>query len=168
MRITVAILLFSTWFFVGIDCYAQDPCSVRFVTTKPSEKSYTAPELVHRNMLQTPPRDLTRLAFGDVEFILKCGSSEDAAEFFAAIRDTSIQMDGATVVEAGRDFVRVSWDDGFEPNLTAFRFNFDKPLNTIPHPSEKVLISGTYSSYSREPFQINLTNSTFILAQPRK
>jgi hypothetical protein len=86
---------------------------------------------------------------------------------FAAVRNTSIQMVGATVAEADHDAIRVSWDDGFHPNLAAFRFNFDKPIDTIPHPGDKIQISGTYSSYSYEPFRINMTNPSFAL-MPRR
>ena len=160
MRTTAAVLLLATCFFVGIDCYSQDLCSARF-TPKSDSKPLTAAELVHRVLLHTPPAERRHLYFGDVEFILRCGTQQDAAELFAAVRNTSIQMVGATVVEADRDAIRVSWDDGFRPNLGAFRFNFDMPLTAIPHPGEKVLIGGTYSSYSQEPFQINMTNPSF-------
>jgi hypothetical protein len=77
---------------------------------------------------------------------LKCGTQEDAAKFFAWIRNTSLQMVGGTVVEADQDVVRVSWDDGSMPNLAAFRFNFDKPPDAIPHPGDKIIISGTFAN----------------------
>jgi hypothetical protein len=165
MRFAAPILLAATCFFVGIDCHAQDPCSGT-VRPKSEEMPLTKAEQVHRILLTVPPEERPHLVFGDVEFILKCGTPQDAAEFFAAIRNTSAQMVGATVVEADQDFVRVSCDDGFKPNLGAFRFTFDKPLNLIPHPGDKIQISGTYSSYSREPFQINMTNPSFVLLHP--
>jgi hypothetical protein len=34
-------------------------------------------------------------------------------------------------------------------------------VTAIPLPGEKVVISGTYSSYSQDPFQINMTNPSF-------
>lgn len=162
MRFATAILLSATCFFVGIDCYSQDLCSGT-VRPKSEGKPLTKAELVHRVLLQIPIGERPHLVFGDVEFILKCGTPRDASEFFAAIRNTSAQMVGATVVEADQDFVRVSCDDGFKPNLVAFRFTFDKPLNPIPHPGDMIQISGTYYSYSREPFQINMTNASFVL-----
>jgi hypothetical protein len=70
-------------------------------------------------------------------------------------------MYGATVFEAGQNFIRVSWDDGF--NSGAFKFNFDMPLSAIPKVGQKVSINGTYSSYSRELFQINLVGKFIIL-----
>ena len=161
MRTAAAILLLTTCFFVGSDCYPQDPCSGT-VRPKSEEKPLTKAELVHRVLLKTPLVEERRhLAFTDVELVLRCGTQQDAAELFAAVRNTSIQMVGATVVEADQFVIRVSWDDGFKPHLVAFRFNFDRPLTAIPHPGEKVLIGGTYSSYSQDPFQINMTNPSF-------
>jgi hypothetical protein len=163
MRFAAAILLSTTCFFAGIDCYAQDPCSTHFAQ-KPGERPLTSSELVHRVLLLTPPEDRPHLALADVEFILRCGTQQDAAEFFVAIRNTSVQIANATVVEADQDVVRASCDDGFKFNLEAFSFKFDSPLNAIPHSGDKILIGGTYSSYSREPFQINMTNSSFVLS----
>jgi hypothetical protein len=77
-------------------------------------------------------------------------------------------MAGATVVEADQYAIRVSWEDGFKPNLAAFRFNFDTPLTAIPHPGEKIFISGTYASYSKVPFQINMANPSFRSLPPWK
>jgi hypothetical protein len=168
MRIAAAILLSATCFPVGMGCYAQDSCSVRQAPTKPGDKPLTASEKVHHILLTTPPWNQLHFAFGDVEAILKCGTQEDAAKFFAWVRNTSVQMVGATVVESDQDVFLVSWDEGFKPNLAAFRFNLDKPLDAIPHPGDKVIIRGTYSSYSREPFQINLSNASFVLVPPRQ
>lgn len=167
MRFAAAILLSATCFFAGINCYCEDPCSGT-VRPKPEEKPLTKAEVAHRALLKTPPEKQRDLYFGDVEFILRCGTQQDAAELFAAVRNTSVRMVGATVVEADQDAIRVSWDDGFKPNLAAFRFNFDRPLKAIPHPGDKILISGTYSSYSRDPFQINMTNPSFALLPPRQ
>jgi hypothetical protein len=157
MRFAAAIFLSATFFFVGIDCYAQDPCS-RTVSPKPGEKPLTSAEIV---LLTTPPEERRHLALSDVEFSLRCGTPQDAAELFVVLRNTSVQIPDATVVEANQDFIRVSRDDGFKPNLVTFRFTFDKPLSAIPNPGDKIQIRGTYSSYSREPFQINITNSSF-------
>jgi hypothetical protein len=38
-----------------------------------------------------------------VELVLKCGTLEDAAEVFAAVKDAAIRMVGATVAEANQD-----------------------------------------------------------------
>lgn len=161
MRSVAAILFFATCFFVSIKCYSQDPCSARY-SSEPNAATLTAAELVHRVLLQTPAAEWNRLDVADVEFVLKCGTQQDAERFFAALRDTSMQIGAATVVEAGPDFVSVAWDDGSHPNLGTFRFQFDQPLIAIPHPGDKVLIRGTYSSYKQEPFCIYMTNASFI------
>jgi hypothetical protein len=167
MRFATAILLFATCFFVGTDCYSQDPCSAHFAQ-KPGEKPLTSSELVHRVLSLTPPKERRQLTLNDTTFILKCGTQQDAAEFFADIRNTWVQIIGATVIEADPDVVRVSWDDGFKPHLEAFRFKFDSPLSATLHPGDKILISGTYSSFSQEPFQINMTYSSLGLQPPRQ
>lgn len=162
MRVRAAILLSATCLFVGIGCYAQNPCSARY-NTNPNEKPLTSAELAHRALLLTPPEEWRDFTLGDVEFILRCGTQQDADKLSAALHNTSTQMPGATVLEANQNLIGVASNDGFHPHLGAFWFAFDKPLAVTPHPGERVLISGTYSSYNRTPFQINMTNSSYIV-----
>jgi hypothetical protein len=167
MRIPAAILLSATCFFVGIRCYSQDPCAARY-HPRPTEESLTATALAHRALLQTPPDKWREFTFGDVEFILRCGTQEDADRLFAVLHNTSTQMPDATVLEVSQDLIRVAtFNDGFQPNLGAFWFAFKKPLTLVPNPGAKVIISGTYSSYSRAPFQINLTSSSLDRPRPQ-
>ena len=167
MRTSAAVLLLTTCFLVGIDSCAQDPCSSVY-RPKPGKKPLTAAQLVHRNLLQIPSEDRNHLAFGDVESILRCGTRQDAKVFFAALRNTSVQMVGGTVVEADQHAIRVSWDYGLKPDPGAFRFNFERPLTAIPRPGDKIVIRGTYSSYSQEPFQINMTNASIGPLRPEQ
>jgi len=172
MRAATAILLLGTCFFVGIDCYPQESCSAYFASVKMEEvvKPFkSAAELAHRALLTTPPERRHDLGTGDVELILRCGSAQDAAELFAALRNTPIHLVDVTIAEADQHFIRVRWDEAFrfDMPLTAYRFNFDIPLTAIPHPGEKVIIDGTYSSYSQEPFQINITNASIHPVPPK-
>jgi hypothetical protein len=160
MRIA-SLALPATCLLFCMSSYAQtDRCSTHVVGPKPSEKTLTSEEIVHRAMFVSTPEQRRMFYWGDVEFILRCGTQQDAADLFSAVRNEPVRMYGATVFEAGQNFIRVSWDDGF--NSGGFKFNFDMPLRAIPKPGQKVSISGTYSSYSREPFQINLVNSSFL------
>jgi hypothetical protein len=165
MRIGARILLSASFFFLGIACYAQDPCSVR-PNPRANEKSLTSAELAHRVLLQVAPEKWRDLSPGDVEFILRCGTQQDADEFFPVLHNTARLMPGAQVLEAYPDAIRVSWEDGFKPNLDAFWFRFDSPLAVVPRPGDKVNISGTFSSYSRSPFQINMKSSSFVVPHP--
>src|SRR5271170_3243324 len=170
MRTTTAILLLGTCFFAGIDCYPQVSCSAYFASVKTEVRPLkSAAELAHHVLLITPPENWRHLVSGDVEFVLKCGSQQDAADLFAALRNTPIHLVDATIAEADQHFIRVRWDGAsrFDMPLTAYRFNFDPPLTAIPHPGEKVIIDGTYSSYSQEPFQINMTNASIRPVPPK-
>ena len=172
MRATTAILLLGTCFFVGIDCYPQESCSAYFASVKMEEvvKPFkSAAELAHHVLLITPSENWRHLVSGDVEFVLKCGSQQDAADLFAALRNTPIHLVDVTIAEADQHFIRVRWDEAFrfDMPLTAYRFNFDIPLTAVPHPGEKVIIDGTYSSYSQEPFQINMTNASIHPVPPK-
>lgn len=161
MRFAVAIVLSLAFYFGEIACYCQEACPTRL---RPPHIKATSSELAHAALLSTPPEKRTHLIFDDVELILKCGSEQDAEELFAALRNTRVQINGATVVDTGQSVIRVSRDDdGFKPNFEVFRFIFDTPLNAVPHSGDKILISGTYSSYTRDPFQINITHSSFAL-----
>lgn len=162
MCVRAAILLSAAYLFAGIGCWAQNPCSARY-NTNPNEKPLTSAALAHRALLRTPSEEWRDFTLGDVEFILRCGTQQDADRLFAALHNTSTQMADAAVLEANQNLVRVAWNDGFHPHLGEFWFTFDNPLAVTPHPGEKVVISGTYSSYSRMPFQINMTNSSFIV-----
>lgn len=162
MRTATTILLSAMFFLWGFDCHAQDPCSPRLVKTTESEKTLSGAEIAHQVLLKTTPTTRRFLVPGDVEFVLKCGTQQDAAELFADIRGAAMEIGSGTVVETDKSTIRVAWDDdGFKANLKAFLFNFDKPLTEMPHPGEKLIIRGTYSSFSREPFQINVTNSSY-------
>ena len=164
MRTATVILLLGTCFFAGVDCYPQDPCSTYFNSVKAEEvvKPFkSAAELAHHVLLTTPLDTRRHLVPLDVELILKCGSPQDAAELFTALQNTSLQLVNVKIAEVDQHFIRVYVDQPFKDvvSLTAFKFNFDPPLTAIPHPGEKVIIDGTYSSYSQEPFQINMTNA---------
>jgi len=172
MRTATAILLLGMCFFVGIDCYPQESCSAYFASVKMEEvvKPFkSAAELAHQVMLTTPPERRRDLGAGDVMFVLKCGSQQDAADLFAALRNTPIHLVDFTITEADQHFIRVRWDGAFKSDMpfTAYRFNFDPPLTAIPHPGEKIIVDGTYSSYSQEPFQINMTNASLHPVPPK-
>jgi hypothetical protein len=170
MRATTAILLLGTCFFVDIDCYPQESCSAFFASVKEEVKPFkSAAEIAHRALLTTPPERRHDLAVLDVELILKCGSPQDAADLFAALQNTPIHLADVIIAEADPHFIRVRVDEPFRSvvSLTAFKFNFDLPLTAMPHPGEKVIVDGTYSSYSQEPFQINIMNASIHPVPPK-
>jgi hypothetical protein len=165
-----AILLLGACFFAGVDCHPQESCSAYFASVKEEVKPLkSAVELAHKVMLTTPPERRGNLCAGDVMFVLKCGSQQDAADLFSALRNTPIHLVDFTIAEADQHFIRVRWDGAFRSDMpfTAYRFNFDPPLTAIPHPGERVIIDGTYSSYSHEPFQINMTNASIHPVPPK-
>jgi len=170
MRTATAILLLGTCFFAGVDSYAQESCTTYFDRVKAEVKPLkSAAELVHHVLFTSPSENWRLFASGDVELVLKCGSPQNAADFFAAIRNTPLHLVDAIIAEADQHFIRVHWDQdfGFYRNVTAFKFNFDPPLTAIPHPGERVIIDGTYSSYSQEPFEINMTNASIHPVPPK-
>jgi hypothetical protein len=165
MRTVAGLVFTATCLLSGVKSYAQDdPCSARIVNKTLTNKPLTFAEAAHLAFVTTSAANLNKLCWPDVVLILRCGTQQDATEVFAAVRNEYVRMLGATVFEASQNFVRVSWEDGFNSG-GLFRFNFDQPLSAIPKPGQKVLISGAYSSYSREPFQINLANSS-VLSMP--
>jgi hypothetical protein len=160
MRVA-SLVLCTACLLLGMRSYAQsDLCSARATNPDARRRPLTAAEVAHHALRVTPLDERRNIYWGDVEFVLRCGTPQDAAELFDAVRNEPVRMQGATVFEEGQHFIRVSWDDGF--NSGGFQFNFDAPLSAIPKPGQKVSISGTYSSYSREPFRINFANSTFL------
>jgi hypothetical protein len=155
----------ATCLLFCVRSYAQsDACPAPVTKSNSTEKPLTSAEIAHHALVMSTGEQRRKFYWGDVEFILRCGTQQDAAELFTAVRNESVRMNGATVFEAGQNFIRVSWDDGFTSG--SFKFNFDSLLSKIPKPGQKVLISGTYSSYSREPFRINLVNSSFLPVSP--
>ncbi len=146
VRIPVTILLAATCFFAGIESYSQDPCSPP-ASLKPGEKPLTGSELVHRGMHYTTSENASHLSYADIEFFLRCGTDQDAEEFFSYLRNSSRQIVGATVLEVGQDLIRVAWDgDSYNGHLGTTLFRFDDPLVAIPQLGQKVIISGIYSS----------------------
>jgi hypothetical protein len=156
-----ALLVFFACLVFGLQSYAQsDPCNARIPSSKPDGQPLTSSELAHEVIMSASPDERHKFYWGDVEFVLRCGNEKDASELFAAVRNESVRMNGATVFEASSNFIRVSWDDGF--NLGGFRFNFETPLSAPLKPGQKIFISGAYSSFTRDPFQINFANSSFL------
>ena len=161
MRAVTGLVLSATCLLLAASSYPHDEhCSARIVSKNPAERALTFAEAAHHAMMETPPTERRKLYWGDVELILRCGTQQDATQLFAAVRKETVRMNRATVFAADQNDVRVSGDDGFDSG--AFRFNFDRPLPVVPKPGQKVTISGAYSSYSRDPFQINLTNSSLV------
>jgi len=161
MRLLAAALTLAT----SISCSAQTPQTTDRANS-PTQTQSTLPaatnaEIAHRLMLVTSERDLDKLFFGDVAFVLKYGTPEDTAKLFAAVQNKPILMLGALVAGAGDSSVRVSWDDGIDPATPAFLFTFDQPLLARPPTGAKVVLTGTYAAYSKEPFEITLSHATF-------
>lgn len=120
----------------------------------------TFAELTHRLMQITPSKDRPFLGCGDVESVLKYGSPEDAQALFKSIVDKPTQIRGAVVVAADKNWIQVACDDGFNPSLQDFRFEFDRPLAIPPVPGQKINLNGTYASFTRDPFLIRMTGAS--------
>ncbi len=162
--IAAALTLTAATFFVALSCDAQSIHTS--ATNSPAATASAHPkespsEVAHHVMLTTPEKDLDKLIFADVAFVLKFGTPEEAARLFAAVKGKPIQMSGGLVTGAGTSCVRVLWDVDIDPAPPAFIFDFEQPLASRPPVGAKVVLSGTYATYTREPFQITMSHASF-------
>ena len=109
-----------------------------------------ASDIAHQTVTSTP--DLATLALSDKEFILTNGTPEDADKVFATIKGKSVEIPGATVVEATDSVLKVSVsDDAVQSKTADFTFNMKEPLKTVPAVGDKIDLTGTYDSYTQTP-----------------
>jgi hypothetical protein len=74
MRVA-SLVLSATCLLLGTRSYAQnDPCSARVASPKPTEKPLTSAEAAHHVMLTSTLEERRKIYWGDVEFILRCGT----------------------------------------------------------------------------------------------
>jgi hypothetical protein len=126
------------------------------------------PEDMVANLIATTP-DLAALAISDKEFVLQYGRPAaegrpaDADKLFDSIKGKSVTLPDVLVIASTTSQVTVAVSDDAIQNKTAdFVFNFKEPLKTAPAVGEKVTMSGTYDSYTKDPLQIIMSDSAVV------
>ena len=127
------------------------------------------PEDMVANLIATTP-DLAALAISDKEFVLQYGRPAaegrpaDADKLFDSIKGKSVTLPDVLVIAATDSQVTVAVSDDAIQNKTAdFVFNFKEPLKTLPAVGDKVTLSGTYESYTKDPLQIIMSDSAVVV-----
>jgi hypothetical protein len=126
-------------------------------------------DIAHNVMLTTP--DLTMLWAGDKEYILQNGSPDDATRLFSAIKGTTETIP-ALVIESSPQALKVALSDDAVRNKTA-----DFTFMMTPHDlgmsqwqgggpatavGRMVRLSGTYASYTGNPFMISMSDGLML------
>jgi hypothetical protein len=126
------------------------------------------PEDMVANLIATTP-DLAALAISDKEFVLQYGRPAaegrpaDADKLFDSIKGKSVTLPDVLVIAATDSQVTAAVSDDAVQNKTAdFVFNFKEPLKTLPAVGDKVTLSGTYDSYTKDPLQIIMSDSALV------
>ncbi|MEO6922764.1 MAG: hypothetical protein ABI064_01800 [Acidobacteriaceae bacterium] len=126
-------------------------------------------DLVKQTIASTP--DLATLAISDKEFIIHYGQQADADKVFDTIKGKSVEIPGAIVVSATPDAVMVAVSDDSQeanPPVADFTFKMKDPLTTLPAVGDKIVLDGTYDSYTQKPLMINMINSVIVPPKPVK
>ena len=123
----------------------------------------TYAEVAHHLAQTIRPEYANGLFCGDVALVLKYGSPEEAERLSRLVLNVPTHIVRANVLEARENWILVSSPDGNTPPFGVFRFEFKEPLSILPSPGQKITLSGTYSSYTRNPLLITMTNSSISL-----
>jgi hypothetical protein len=139
------------------------PCSTVPPNIQPNSSTLntqTYTELAHGFMLATHPQDIPKMAPLDSEFILHCGSPQEAARVWAVFKDRPVTfLDTAVVIAASADEIAVAIDDEAKRTHKAdYILRPADQFTSIPPVGSVVEISGTYKSYVSEPILITLNN----------
>jgi hypothetical protein len=126
-------------------------------------KPLTEAEQAHKLLLETPEKDLPKLAVCDKQFILHYAPHEESEKFFAAINSHRDEFLGATVISADANSIRVSFcDDARKSHTADFLFRAPHPLTDVPSPGDTLTLTGTYTSYTSDPPLIVMTNLAIV------
>ena len=110
------------------------------------------------NQLVTSTTDYTTLNIGDTIFILQNASQENADKVFASFKGKSTEFQG-TVISATADSVQLAVSDDAQASKTAdTTIKMAEPLKTIPTVGAQETYIGTYDSYTRSPFMLNVVD----------
>jgi hypothetical protein len=126
------------------------------------------PEDMVANLIATTP-DLAALAISDKEFVLQYGRPAaegrpaDADKLFDSIKGKSVTLPDVLVIASTASQVTVAVsDDAIQSKTADFVFNFKDPLKAAPAVGDKVTLSGTYDSYTKDPLQIIMSDSAVV------
>lgn len=114
----------------------------------------TPQQLAHQAVTSTP--DLSSLSLHDKEYILKNGSSDDAAKVWDVLKGKVAEVPGV-VISGTRDSVQMAVSPSAQKDNTAdFTVNMKKPLKVAPNAGDKVTYIATFSSFTQNPLMINM------------
>jgi hypothetical protein len=131
-------------------------------TVKPAP----SPADVAAQVIASTP-DLATLAISDREFILQNAKPEDAAKVWDAVKGKSVQIPDATVVSVSDTELKVAVSEDAVASKTAdFTFQLAAPLKTPPAIGDKVTVTGTYASFTPNPFMITMSDGALV--EPKK
>lgn len=122
------------------------------------------PEDIVTNLIATTP-DLASLAISDKEFVLQYGKQEDADKVFDTIKGKSVELPGVVMAAAADSLQVAVSDDAIQGKVADFTFTMKEPLKTLPNVGDKVMLDGTYASYTQKPLMITMSDGTVVPAK---
>ncbi len=116
----------------------------------------TPAQLAHQAVTNTP--DLSKLSLHDQEYILKNGSSDDAAKVWAVLNGKVAEVPGV-VISATADSVQMAVSpEAQKANTADFTVNMKEPLKKVPTAGDKVTYIATFSSFTQNPLMIIMSD----------
>jgi hypothetical protein len=139
------------------------------------------------NNVMTTTADLSTLATGDKEYILKNGTPDQAAKVWDTVKGKSFQFPGALVIASTPTQLQVALsDDAVQSKTADFTFNMKAPeeaTGTAAHRAEvkktqdamaaatavgqTVTLTGTFDSYTPNPLMIMMSGGDVVLPKAK-
>ncbi|MCL2661201.1 MAG: hypothetical protein FWD64_11895, partial [Acidobacteriaceae bacterium] len=138
-------------------------------------------DIANQVVASTP--DLSTLAISDKEFILQHGKPEDAAKVWDTVKGKSVQIPDAIVIAVTDTSIQVAVsEDAVQSKTADFTFVLTPPdtseqpkgktaAKTPPPPpvvGDKITLTGTYASFTPDPFMITMSDGAIVVPEAPK
>jgi len=138
--------ILAIYLFTAGTAWGQLVCSD--YSPGPWEHGKSPAEVAHQLMATTRPEDIGKLAGGDTQFVILCGSPQEAERAFAAKKGRTGWFASVVVIAVGADWIKVAAaDDAVRLHRADYVFKTDAQMTSPPVVGERLDFHGTYSSY---------------------
>jgi hypothetical protein len=115
-----------------------------------------------------PAVDIATLPLSDKEFVLRNGHPDDAEKVWQTMKDKTIQIPDALVIDVSTRFIKVAVSDEAVASKTADFLLYMKSIKPkTPLVGSKVTLAGIYDSFTQNPLLVVLREGV-ILSPPAR
>jgi len=129
----------------------------QYVPPTPAQQAH---DLVKDKKLE----DIKKLSFAEWELVLSAGAPEDADKVWSVIKGVALQMEGTVIKAASTELDIAESEDDIEAKKVDITLTMAGPIPAKLMPTEGGTLDfqGTPTSYTPNPFMMNMENGTLL------